>query len=77
MRWPRRSAPVSPSSDPVVADAHFRQAEAERQLLHAQAQRPRVDARRREAAELLEVSRESERRNHFAEAIVKSMGRKQ
>lgn len=77
--WRQRFIPCPhiPAPDPVVDDAQAREAVARQQLHDAQARRPHVDERRREAAELLAVSQEAERRNHFAEAIVASMRRNQ
>ena len=62
--------------DPIVDDADGRRADFQRQINELRADRVNVDARRREAAELLEQSQDAERRNHFAEAIVKSMRRR-
>lgn len=67
---------VSDVADPIVDDADGRRTNFERQINELRAARPSVDKRRREAAELLEQSRDAERRNHFAEAIVKSMRRR-
>lgn len=67
---------VSDVADPIVDDADGRRASFERQINELRAARPSVEERRREAAELLEQSRDAERRNHFAEAIVKSMRRR-
>ena len=67
---------VSDVADPIVEDADGRRADFEHQLAQVRAARPAVDARRREAAELLAVSRDAERRNHFAEAIAESMRRR-
>lgn len=64
------------AGDPVIEDARRREAQAQAQLEEARAQRKRVEERRREAADLLAVSREAEARNHFAEAITKSMRRR-
>lgn len=68
---------VSDMGDPVVDDARGRKADFDAQLVAVRAARPGVAARRREAAELLEQSREAERQNHFAEAITASMRRRE
>ena len=67
---------VSDVGDPIVDEAEGRRVDFERQLDELRARRPTVDARRREAAELLAESREAERRNHFAEAITAAMRRR-
>lgn len=68
---------VSDMADPIVDDADGRRADFERQIDALRAARPSVDAQRAEAAHLLKESRDAERRNHFAEAIIKSMRRRQ
>ncbi|MDF3280495.1 hypothetical protein [Gordonia sp. N1V] len=70
----RRPRPLGP--DPVVVDAEIRRSRFEAQTEQVRRSRREVDARRAEAADLLAQSREAERRNHFAEAITKSMRRK-
>lgn len=67
---------VSEMTDPIVDDADGRRADFERQISELRAARAGVDAQRAEAKQLLEESRDAERRNHFAEAIVKSMRRR-
>ncbi|MGC5249485.1 DUF7620 family protein [Gordonia sp. DT219] len=73
MRLYRRQPPLA--VDPVVVDAEVRRSAFEAETERVRAARPEVDARRAEAATLLEQSREAERRNHFAEAIMQSMRR--
>lgn len=68
---------VSEMTDPIVDDAAGRRADFERQISELRAARAGVDAQRAEAKQLLEESRDAERRNHFAEAIVKSMRRRE
>lgn len=73
--WGRRHPPPL-TVDPVVVDAEIRRSAFEAQTEQVRRGRAEVDARRAEAADLLAQSREAEQRNHFAEAITKSMRRK-
>lgn len=61
--------------DHIVADAHAKrdQIDGQRDERHALAER--VGVQRQRAAALLHQSRDAVARNHFAEAIVKSMRR--
>ncbi|RPA58616.1 hypothetical protein EF294_15785 [Gordonia oryzae] len=60
----------------MVVDAEKRRSAWEAATEQVRRDRVEVDARRAEAADLLAQSRDAERRNHFAEAITKSMRRK-
>lgn len=73
--WGRRHPPPL-AADPVVVAAEIRRSEFEAATERVRRGRPEVEARRAEAADLLAQSREAEQRNHFAEAITKSMRRK-
>lgn len=73
----RRRAVAGPGPDPVVVDARMREAFFQLETQRLRDDRERVDRQRVDAARILAESREAERRNHFAEAIVASMRRRQ
>lgn len=74
--WWRRARPAHVDAvDPVVSEAITLRAEFQRVGDAARAARPTVDRQRQEAAEMLSEALEAERRNHFAEAITRSMRR--